>query len=162
MEKTMMFRRITVPVFVAGATLALSACGDTAGDRGLSGAGIGAGAGAIIGSVTPIGWVGGALIGAAAGGATGVLTTPSQVNLGKPVWQSGSSRDGSGAAAADPTIMNIQVGLQRLGYDPGPADGRLGPRTQAAIRRYEQDNGLLVDGQASSALWDHIHAHMSG
>ena len=157
-----MIRRITIAVFAMSTTLALSACGDTAGDRGLSGAGIGAGAGAVIGSVTPIGWLGGALIGAAAGGATGVLTTPSQVNLGKPVWQGGSSTGGSGAATGDKTIMNIQVGLQRLGYDPGPADGRLGPRTQAAIRQYEQDNGLLVDGQASPALWDHIHAHMSG
>lgn len=158
----MTFRRITILVFVAGATLALAACGDTAGDRGLSGAGIGAGAGAVIGAVTPIGVLGGALIGAAAGGATGVLTTPSQVNLGKPAWRSGSSADNSGSGGAKPTVSNIQMGLQRLGYDPGPADGRLGPRTQAAIREYERDNGLLVDGQASPALWDHIRSHMPG
>ncbi len=144
--------------FVAVATLALAACGDTAGDRGLSGAGIGAGAGAIIGAVTPIGWVGGALLGGAAGAATGVLTTPSQVNLGKPVWHNGSSANSGGPYGENSTVTNIQAGLQRLGYDPGPADGRLGPKTQAAIRQYEQDNGLLVDGQASPALWDHIRA----
>ena len=113
-----------------------------------------------LGAVTPIGPLAGALIGGAAGGATGVLTTPSQVNLGKPVWRNGSTADNGGSAGANSTVANIQAGLQRLGYDPGPADGRLGPRTQAAIREYEQDNGLLVDGQASPALWDHIRAHL--
>jgi peptidoglycan hydrolase-like protein with peptidoglycan-binding domain len=129
-----MIRRITITALVAGAAFSLTACGDTAGDRGLSGAGIGAGAGAIIGAATPIGPLAGALIGGVAGGATGVLTTPSQVNLGKPAWRSGSSADGAPAAGASSTVANIQSGLLRLGYEPGPADGRLGPRTQAAIR----------------------------
>jgi hypothetical protein len=74
-------------VSVAGLLLlGLSACGDTPGDRALSGAGIGAAAGAVIGA--PFGAPGiGAAVGAAAGGATGALTTPSQVDLGKPVWR---------------------------------------------------------------------------
>ena len=66
--------------------LALSACGETPGDRALSGAGIGAAAGAVIGA--PFGAPGiGAAVGAAAGGAVGAATTPSQVDLGKPVWR---------------------------------------------------------------------------
>ena len=51
-----------------GLMLALSGCGETQGERGLSGAAIGAGAGAVIGAVTPIGPAGGALIGGAVGG----------------------------------------------------------------------------------------------
>jgi len=66
--------------------LALTACGETTGDRGLSGAGIGAAGGAVIGAMVgdPLA---GAAIGAGVGAATGALTTPSQVDLGKPIWE---------------------------------------------------------------------------
>jgi len=93
----------------------------------------------------------GALIGAAAGGATGVLTTPSQGSISKPVYK--SSTGGGGGMVRD-----IQAGLQRLGYDPGAADGRMGPRTSAAIRKYQQDNGMTVDGQPSQAVLDSIRS----
>lgn len=71
---------------VAGLGLALGACGETTGDRALSGAAIGAGAGAVGGAIVgaPLA---GAAIGAAAGGVTGAATSPDQVNLGKPVWR---------------------------------------------------------------------------
>ena len=66
--------------------LALSACGSTPSDRALSGAGIGAAAGAVIGA--PFGAPGvGAAVGAAAGGLAGAVTTPSQVDLGRPIWR---------------------------------------------------------------------------
>jgi osmotically inducible lipoprotein OsmB len=66
--------------------LALAGCGDTVGDRGLSGAGIGAAAGAVGGALVgaPLA---GAAIGAGAGGLTGAMTSPSTVDLGKPVWE---------------------------------------------------------------------------
>jgi peptidoglycan hydrolase-like protein with peptidoglycan-binding domain len=143
--------RLAVIGASVGLSLALAACGETQGERGLSGAAIGAGAGAVIGAVTPIGPAGGALIGGAAGAATGVLTTPSQVNLGKPVYKSST---GGGNAM----VRDIQAGLQRLGYNPGAADGRMGPRTSAAIRKYQQDNGMTADGQPSQAVLDSIRA----
>jgi hypothetical protein len=62
------------------AAVLLSGCGTAAGDRGLSGAGIGAGIGIIGG---PPGMV----VGGAVGAAVGVLSTPKQVDLGKPVWR---------------------------------------------------------------------------
>lgn len=134
-------------------SLALAACGESQGERGLSGAAIGAGAGAVIGAVTPIGPAGGALIGGAVGGATGVLTTSSQVNLGKPVYH--GSNGGSGGKT---NVRDIQAGLQRLGYNPGAADGRMGPKTAAAIRQYQQDNGMSVDGEPSQAVLHSIRA----
>jgi osmotically inducible lipoprotein OsmB len=144
--------KIAVVAATVGLSLALAACGETQGERGLSGAAIGAGAGAVIGAVTPIGPAGGALIGGAAGAATGVLTTPSQVNLGKPVYR--SSAGGAGSAM----VRDIQAGLQRLGYNPGAADGRMGPNTSAAIRKYQQDNGMTVDGRPSQAVLDSIRS----
>lgn len=63
-------------VWIVLATLALAACGDTMGERALSGGAIGAGAGAAGGALA--GHAGtGALIGGGVGAATGALTTPS-------------------------------------------------------------------------------------
>jgi osmotically inducible lipoprotein OsmB len=72
-------------VLVAGA-LALAGCGTSTGDRGLSGAGIGAATGAVAGALVgaPLA---GAAIGAGVGATAGVATSPSTVDLGKPVWQ---------------------------------------------------------------------------
>ena len=52
----------------------------------------------------------------------------------------------------------LQRALLRLGLDPGPVDGSMGPRTRAAIREFQQARGLSVNGEASRslerALWD--------
>ncbi len=77
--------RIAIPLVFAGA-IALAGCGNTVGDRGLSGAGIGAAGGAVIGALVgaPLA---GAAIGAGAGAIAGAATSPSQVDLGRPVWE---------------------------------------------------------------------------
>ena len=75
-----------LPVCLLAVALALSACGSTTGDRGLSGAGIGAAAGTALGAVTGLGIVEGALIGAGAGGLTGILTDEDTLDLGDPWW----------------------------------------------------------------------------
>ncbi len=49
-------------------------------------------------------------------------------------------------------IRRIQKSLRALGYDPGQADGHLGPRTSAAIRAFEGDHGLPITGKASQDL----------
>jgi len=67
-------------VAIAAAVL-LSGCGTMMGDRGLSGAGIGAGIGVIGG---PPGMV----VGGAIGAILGLGTSPEQINLGDPAWRS--------------------------------------------------------------------------
>ncbi len=52
----------------------------------------------------------------------------------------------------------IQEDLATLGYDPGPADGIPGPRTRAAIRAFQRDQGLAVTGEASADLADRLFA----
>ncbi len=75
-------------LMVAGVSLGLAACGQTVGDRALSGAAIGAGTGAAVGAIAgPVGAGTGAAIGAGAGAITGAVTSPSAVDLGKPVWE---------------------------------------------------------------------------
>ena len=62
------------------AAMVLSGCGTATGDRGLSGAGIGAGIGIIGGPP-------GIVVGGAIGAAVGMVTKPSSVNLGQPAWR---------------------------------------------------------------------------
>jgi osmotically inducible lipoprotein OsmB len=71
---------------LVAAALMLSACGSTTTDRAASGAGIGAAAGAVTGAIFGAPLIG-AAVGAAAGGTVGAVTTPSEVDLGKPVWK---------------------------------------------------------------------------
>lgn len=45
-------------------------------------------------------------------------------------------------------VTQIQERLTELGYDLGTADGIFGARTQEAVRAFQQDYGLAVDGIA--------------
>jgi hypothetical protein len=76
--------RLSMALVLAGG---LAACGQTTGDRAISGAGLGAAAGAGVGALTGTSVLGGAALGGVAGGATGALTSPSTVNLGRPAWR---------------------------------------------------------------------------
>lgn len=71
----------------ASLLLAVAACGNTQGDRALSGAGVGAGVGALGAAVTGGSGTTGALIGAGVGAAAGALTDEDDINLGKPAWK---------------------------------------------------------------------------
>lgn len=76
--------RLTMLLALAGG---LAACGQTTGDRALSGGGLGAAAGAGVGALTGTSVLGGAAIGGLAGAAAGGLTSPDTVNLGRPAWR---------------------------------------------------------------------------
>jgi hypothetical protein len=67
---------MTRHVLLAALLLGLTACGDTWGQRAVTGGGIGAGSGALIGAVTPLGVLPGALVGGAVGAGVGAATTP--------------------------------------------------------------------------------------
>lgn len=76
-----MFSRILTPIVAVAALIGLSACGDTTGERALSGAGIGAGAGAVGSALTGGNPATGAILGGGAGAATGALTDEDDIDL---------------------------------------------------------------------------------
>lgn len=79
--------RKTTLALLAIAAIGLGACGQTTGDRAVSGGLLGAGGGALIGAATGGNAGTGALIGGAVGAAGGALTSPRDVNLGRPAWR---------------------------------------------------------------------------
>ncbi len=59
--------------------------------------------------------------------------------------QSESMRSSQGGMAqAD--VKSVQEALKEKGHDPGPADGIMGPKTQAAIKEFQQAQGLKATG----------------
>ncbi|HSO48063.1 MAG TPA: SEL1-like repeat protein, partial [Rhizobiaceae bacterium] len=79
----------------------------------------------------------------------------------KPEW-----KGGAGAAAMLPgstletatqavtreLIAKVQEQLAQIGFDPGPADGQIGARTTDAVKAFQKQEGLPVDGQITSEL----------
>ncbi len=150
-------------LLIAG--LALAGCGSAPTDRAISGGAIGAAGGTAVGAVTGLTLLQGAAIGAAAGAAAGVLTDPGRIDLGTPIWRNWPNAGAGGRTSHANDYSNLvastQSGLARLGYAPGPSDGVIGPRTRSAIREYQTDHGLPVDGRPSPALERHILARLN-
>lgn len=53
--------------------------------------------------------------------------------------------------AARETVQAVQQLLQQTGLNPGPADGFIGPRTTAAIKRFQETAGVPADGLPSAS-----------
>ena len=49
-------------------------------------------------------------------------------------------------------VKRVQESLKKLGFDPGPVDGILGPNTHAAIQSYQSKENLAVGGLTLETL----------
>ncbi|MGB0719564.1 MAG: hypothetical protein ACPGRX_03770 [Bdellovibrionales bacterium] len=76
-----MSRNICFMLALGVLSVSLAACGNTRGERALSGGAIGAGTGAVAGAATGGSVAGGALLGGVAGAAIGGLTDKDDINL---------------------------------------------------------------------------------
>lgn len=53
-----------------------------------------------------------------------------------------------GLGSKGPAVTDMQKKLKAAGFDPGPIDGRFGPKTKAAVEAFQKDRGLETDGIA--------------
>jgi hypothetical protein len=69
---------------------------------------------------------------------------------------------GRGEAAGQDKIIErekvqaSQEALKKLGYEPGPLDGKFGPATLASIEVFQQDIGMKIDGLLTRNTHDSI------
>ncbi len=63
-------------------------------------------------------------------------------------------------ASASPLIEEAQRLLGQLGYQPGSADGFLGPRTTNAVRAFQRDAGLPETGEITAEVVEAMRAHV--
>jgi len=79
-----------------------------------------------------------------------------QINLQSTGRKMGpDSRNQGDARSVNPEqtlIAQVQEYLKLTGFYRGTADGIYGPRTQEAIKAYQKQNGLTVDGQVTKEL----------
>ena len=47
-------------------------------------------------------------------------------------------------------IRKVQAVLEAKGFDPGPIDGVVGPRTRAAVRKYQEHFGIKASGEINN------------
>src|SRR4030088_1859319 len=57
--------------------------------------------------------------------------------MAKPVLRKGST---------DPAVRDLQQALKALGHDPGPIDGVFGDATESAVKAFQQEKEITVDG----------------
>lgn len=69
---------------------------------------------------------------------------------------------GAGAKTERANVRAAQQALHDQGFDPGPIDGRMGPRTSAALRDYQTKQGLTASGQLDDATIDKLGVRAAG
>ena len=69
-------------------------------------------------------------------------------------WPAGPKAADTNTSAA--VIQEIQRALLSRGADLGTPDGKMGPKTRAAIAAYQSRQGLTVNGRAGEALLRHL------
>lgn len=59
-------------------------------------------------------------------------------------------------------VAAMQTKLKALGYDPGPADGKFGDKTESAVKKFQTDKRLAVDGIAGNQTLGALDTACSG
>ena len=56
----------------------------------------------------------------------------------------------------DAQVKTVQILLAAKGYEPGQADGIMGPLTVEAVKGFQRDAGLLDDGEVGGYTWSRL------
>ncbi len=54
----------------------------------------------------------------------------------------------------------IQTALKNAGYYTGSIDGKIGPKTDSAIRAFQKDNSLKADGVVGKKTWNLLNKYL--
>ncbi len=69
---------------------------------------------------------------------------------------SNSNSSTSGKSVSKSVVKSVQKALNELGYDCGKADGIMGSKTKKALKQYQKDNNLDVDGKIGEEVLESL------
>jgi len=61
-----------------------------------------------------------------------------------------------------PSATEIQTALKKAGFFKGVVDGKIGPETKEAIRKFQEANGMTPDGVVGSKTWSLLSKYVNG
>ena len=91
--------------------------------------------------------------------AAGVLLAPAAAMAQSAPTLPGGGLESYGSNGSQVAIL--QSDLLALHDSPGPIDGIFGPKTRAAVRMFQREAGVAVDGIVGPITWGAIHQQLS-
>ena len=106
-----------------------------------------------------------------AGSAFAQTTTPSGDQKAKEGMKSEGTKSDSGMKSESgrtgsmsgrgEQVKAVQQALKDKGHDPGEVDGKMGPKTQAALRDFQSKEGLNASGRLDAATMSKLGVETS-
>jgi len=60
-----------------------------------------------------------------------------------------------------PSANEIQTALKNAGFYTGSIDGKIGPKTKAAIEEFQRSSGLTADGKVGPKTWQALAKYLT-
>jgi peptidoglycan hydrolase-like protein with peptidoglycan-binding domain len=118
-------------------------------------------AGAITMMNVPYSWSAGTST-APSGGSDARMQKPSDSPAADTGMQGGTERQRARGQLSNEKTKQIQEALKSKGFDPGTADGVIGPKTSQAIRDFQKSTNLQVTGRIDDKTANALGVGMDG
>lgn len=86
--------------------------------------------------------------------------TANSANPHDSVGKAGMAK--SHATPSQATVTRVQTHLKQLGFEPGPVDGRMGPRTKSAVKEFQTAHHLPATGTITELFLQQLEEAAAG
>jgi len=79
----------------------------------------------------------------------------------EPISLTNATKEASQEEITTPSKKDIQTALKNAGFYDGAIDGKFGPKTIEAIKKFQQENNLKVDGKVGHKTWTVLKKYLT-